>query len=54
MDVKEIKISKLQLTPEGEHVLAEGSHEYRVFDLVGEQGVPKAIIDVRFNFLYNL
>ncbi|CAK5074747.1 unnamed protein product [Meloidogyne enterolobii] len=45
VDVKEIKISKLQLTPEGEQVLAEGSHEYRVFDLVGEQGVPKAIID---------
>uniref|UniRef100_A0A915LVN2 phenylalanine--tRNA ligase n=1 Tax=Meloidogyne javanica TaxID=6303 RepID=A0A915LVN2_MELJA len=50
VDVKEIKISKLQLTPEGEQVLAEGSHEYRVFDLVGEQGVPKAIIDVRESF----
>ncbi|KAL7069647.1 hypothetical protein ACQ4LE_010843 [Meloidogyne hapla] len=43
--VKEVKISRLQLTPEGEQVLDEGSHEYRVFDLVGDLGVPKAIID---------
>ncbi|KAF7638886.1 AA_TRNA_LIGASE_II domain-containing protein [Meloidogyne graminicola] len=45
IDVKDTKISKLQLTAEGEQVLADGSHEYRVYDLVGEQGVPKALID---------
>jgi hypothetical protein len=34
------------LTPEGEHILAEGSHEFKVFDLIGEQGVAKSLIDV--------
>jgi hypothetical protein len=45
--VKEVKLKQLELTKEGEQILANGSHEYNVFKLVGEQGVPKTVIDVR-------
>ena len=41
-----MKIKRLELTAEGEQVLANGSHEYNLYKLVGENGVPKAIIDV--------
>lgn len=52
VDVKEVTIKRLELTSEGINILENGSHEYNVFKLVGEGGVPKSIIDVRIDKSY--
>jgi hypothetical protein len=50
IEVAEVKLRRLELTGEGEQVLADGTHEYNVFKLVGEKGVPREVIEVSSGF----